>query len=126
VIEHLENPRAVAREWFRLLRPGGYLVYSTPNNESWRSLLSLATRGYFVAFGPTNYPAHITPMLGIDLKRVLTEAGFDEIEFRYTNHGALPKITAVTWGQVSGGLLKGKRFSDNVIVCGHKPRTTRP
>jgi 2-polyprenyl-3-methyl-5-hydroxy-6-metoxy-1,4-benzoquinol methylase len=23
VIEHLENPRAVARDWFRLLKPGG-------------------------------------------------------------------------------------------------------
>ncbi len=22
IIEHLENPRATAREWFRLLRPG--------------------------------------------------------------------------------------------------------
>lgn len=36
VIEHLENPRAVVREWFRLLRPNGTLVFSTPNNESWR------------------------------------------------------------------------------------------
>src|SRR5579871_6643105 len=31
IIEHLENPRATAREWRRLLRPGGTLVMSTPN-----------------------------------------------------------------------------------------------
>ena len=62
-------------------------------------------------------------MLGIDLKRILSEAGFEEIEFRYTNHGSLPKFTGATWGQVSGGLLKGKRFSDNVIICGRKPLT---
>ena len=30
VIEHLENPRGVAREWFRLLRPGGSVLLSTP------------------------------------------------------------------------------------------------
>src|SRR6478609_10991689 len=34
VIEHLENPRAMCREIFRLLRPGGRFVVSTPNNES--------------------------------------------------------------------------------------------
>ena len=50
VIEHLENPRGVAREWYRLLRPGGKLVFSTPNNESWRSLLSLLMRGHFRLF----------------------------------------------------------------------------
>src|SRR5437867_453530 len=27
VIEHLENPRAVARDWFRLLKPGGGIFF---------------------------------------------------------------------------------------------------
>jgi 2-polyprenyl-3-methyl-5-hydroxy-6-metoxy-1,4-benzoquinol methylase len=45
VIEHLENPRATAREWFRLLREGGTIICSTPNNESWRSPLALLLRG---------------------------------------------------------------------------------
>src|SRR5207237_559742 len=60
VIEHLENPRAVFREFYRLLRPGGTLVLSTPNQESIRSLLSLMLFGHFVAFLETSYPAHIT------------------------------------------------------------------
>jgi len=37
VIEHLENPRFIAREWFRLLKPGGILLFSTPNNDSLRA-----------------------------------------------------------------------------------------
>jgi 2-polyprenyl-3-methyl-5-hydroxy-6-metoxy-1,4-benzoquinol methylase len=41
VIEHLENPRQVAREWFRSLKRGGTLILSTPNNESIRSLMAL-------------------------------------------------------------------------------------
>jgi 2-polyprenyl-3-methyl-5-hydroxy-6-metoxy-1,4-benzoquinol methylase len=52
VIEHLENPRFVAREWFRVLRSPGLLIFSTPNNESLRSLLSLIVRGHFVALSP--------------------------------------------------------------------------
>lgn len=121
VIEHLENPRALAREWFRLLKPGGWVACSTPNNESWRSILSLVSRGHYVAFGPTNYPAHITPMLAIDLVRILTEAGFENVEIKYTNFGSLPKFTSRTWQQISGGWLRGRRFSDNVIAVARKP-----
>src|ERR1017187_5141962 len=54
VIEHLENPRAVCRELHRLLRPGGHVLLSTPNNESWRSVVALVLRGHFVAFGGTS------------------------------------------------------------------------
>lgn len=121
VIEHLENPRALARQWFRLLKPGGWVLCSTPNNESWRSILSLVMRGHYVAFGPTNYPAHITPMLAVDLKQVLAEAGFVEVQIKYTNYGCLPKFTGLTWQKLSGGLLRGRRFSDNVIAVGRKP-----
>jgi 2-polyprenyl-3-methyl-5-hydroxy-6-metoxy-1,4-benzoquinol methylase len=49
VIEHLENPREVAREWYRILKPGGTLLLSTPNNESIRSLVALLFRGHYVA-----------------------------------------------------------------------------
>lgn len=121
VIEHLENPRALAREWFRLLKPGGWIVCSTPNNETWRSIASLIFRGCYVAFGPLNYPAHITPLLSVDLQRVFKEAGFEAIDFKYINHGALPCLTRRTWQSISGGLLRGQRFSDNVIAIGRKP-----
>ena len=121
VIEHLENPRALARDWFRMLKPGGWVVCSTPNNESWRSLVSLIIRGYYVAFGPLNYPAHITPMLALDLQRIFSEAGFEEIQIKFTNHGSLPRWTTKTWQSVSWGMLTGRRFSDNVIAIGRKP-----
>jgi 2-polyprenyl-3-methyl-5-hydroxy-6-metoxy-1,4-benzoquinol methylase len=85
VIEHLENPRAVAREWFRILRPAGELIVSTPNNESWRALLALLCRGHFVAFLDSCYPAHITALVREDLQRILAEAGFADITFRFTD-----------------------------------------
>lgn len=120
VIEHLENPRAIAREWFRLLRPGGTLVFSTPNNESWRSLIALLLQGHFVYFGDTCYPAHITALLRKDLERVLTEAGFSVATFIFTNVGGIPKIPQLHWQTISGGLLRGFRYSDNLLAITHK------
>lgn len=116
VIEHLENPRQVAREWFRILKPGGRLVLSTPNNESVRALMALLVRGHFVAFQDSCYPAHITALLRKDLARILNEAGFSGVRFRFTDSGGLPRLPAVSWQQVSFGLLKGRRFSDNIIA----------
>jgi len=121
VIEHLENPRFVAREIFRMLKPGGALILSTPNNESWRSLLSLVLRHHHVAFGDGSYPAHITPLLRVDLRRILSEAGFSSIAFRYTDEGGVPGYPTVSWQKLSARLLTGVRFSDNLLVFALKP-----
>jgi len=121
VIEHLENPRFLAREWFRLLRPGGSLVVSTPNNECWRALVSLQFRGHFYAFTGASYPVHITALLRLDFERILTEAGFQDIRFSFTDQGSIPGLTRFTWQQVSFGALKGLRFSDCLICSARKP-----
>lgn len=117
VIEHLENPRAVAREVFRILKPGGKFLLTTPNNESYRSILSLLVRGHFLFFIDGWYPGHKTALLRLDLARVLREAGFVSPEFRYSNDGHMPG-TGMTWQRASFGLLRGVRFSDNLLaIC---------
>lgn len=121
VIEHLENPRFVARELFRICRPGGHVILTTPCVESWRSLLALAIRGHFVHFDKGWYPGHITPLVRKDLIRILTEAGFEPIGFRYSDYGSLPGRPNRTWQQVSFGVLRGMRFSNNLLVSARKP-----
>lgn len=120
VIEHLENPRAMAREWFRLLRPGGTMILSTPNNESWRALLALVLRGHFVDFGDSSYPAHITALVRRDIKRILAEARFSSPRFVFSNVGGIPKVPRIHWQKVTGGVLKGLRFSDNIFAIAYK------
>jgi 2-polyprenyl-3-methyl-5-hydroxy-6-metoxy-1,4-benzoquinol methylase len=116
VIEHLENPRAVFREFHRLLRPAGTLLVSTPNQESLRSLASFALRGHFVDFLDSSYPAHITALVRKDFERICLETGFEPPKFVYTNHGGIPKFPRLAWQTLSFGGLKGRLFSDNVVV----------
>lgn len=120
VLEHLENPRAVVRELKRLLKPGGYLIMSTPNNESIRSIFSLIFKGHFVSFLERDYPAHITALTSLDIKRILTENNFHGINFYYIKKGLIPALKGLTWQQLSFGLLNGKRFSDNVFAVARK------
>jgi 2-polyprenyl-3-methyl-5-hydroxy-6-metoxy-1,4-benzoquinol methylase len=121
VIEHLENPRFTLRELFRLLRPGGIVIVSTPNNESWRSLVALLVRGHYAGFGEASYPAHITALLRKDLTRIFLEAGLQAPEFAFTDSGGIPGEPNVTWQKISFGLLRGLRFSDNVLAVAVKP-----
>jgi 2-polyprenyl-3-methyl-5-hydroxy-6-metoxy-1,4-benzoquinol methylase len=120
VIEHLENPRAIFREWWRLLRPGGWVICSTPNNESVRSIVAILARGHFAGFGEASYPAHITALLRKDFERICRETGFRLKEFSCTNSGGLPGRPGITWQTISGGLCRGIRFCDNIIMTAQK------
>lgn len=120
VIEHLENPRATFRNLWRLLKPNGVLILTTPNQNSLRSIMALIAKGHFVAFLDSSYPAHITALTQTDLSRILQETGFQDCKFFYTNHGGLPKFPRFSWQKISSGLLKGKYFSDNIGLVARK------
>ena len=120
VIEHLENPRAVFREFSRLLRPGGQLLLTTPNQESIRSLASLIVRGHHVAFLDESYPAHLTALVRRDFERLCLEADFAPPRISYTDSGAVPRWTSVTWQSLSLGLLRGRLFSDNLVLVAQR------
>lgn len=116
VIEHVENPRALFRELVRLVRPGGWVVVSTPNQLSLLSLLTLVTKQRFSAFQDAAYPAHITALLEADLRRIAGECGLRDVEVRYTGEGRIP------WSGRHYPAALSARFpralSDNVIIAG--------
>ncbi len=119
VIEHLENPRAVARDWFRLLKPGGRLFFTTPNADSWRSLVTLAVKGHHQEFTDENYPAHITALVGTDLRRILAEAGFEAVAIEYAMTSRL--YGRITWATLLPWLKPGRRTGKHVVVTARKP-----
>ena len=64
VIEHLEQPRAVAAELSRVLRPGGALLVATPNYQSlgWRLVENTYHRWFVSDFdAESNHVTHYDP-----------------------------------------------------------------
>ena len=118
VVEHLENPRAFARELSRIVKPGGWVVVTTPNQLSALSLLTLALKGRFSAFQDTEYPAHRTALLEVDLRRILHECGLRDVDIAFTCHGRVPLSAAHYPRAVSQ--LAPRRFSDNIVAIGRR------
>ena len=82
-IEHLENYRAVIREIYRVLAPGGVAIFSTPNILNLRSRLRFFSSGFYNLFGPlrlTNlifaHAGHINPVKWFYLSHALLSFGF--------------------------------------------------
>lgn len=75
VIEHVRDPRAVARGLARLLAPGGVVVLETPDLAGWD--YGLFRRGLW---GGYHFPRHWTLFTGASLRRLMEEAGLQVVE----------------------------------------------
>jgi 2-polyprenyl-3-methyl-5-hydroxy-6-metoxy-1,4-benzoquinol methylase len=118
-IEHLENPRAFARELTRLAKPGGWVVVTTPNQLSLLSKLTLVVKNEFNAFRAGSYPAHLTALLEVDLRRIAHECRWADVAVRYTGKGRMPGVRW-HWPRLLSRWFP-RTFSDNVLVIGRKP-----
>lgn len=122
-IEHLENPWAFMRGLVRIVKPGGWVVVSTPNQLSLLSLMTLVTKRRFSAFQDAHYPAHRTALLESDLRRHAHHVGLEAIEIRYSHWGRLPLTAWHYPGRVAR--VFPRALSDNLMLIGRTP-PTRP
>jgi 2-polyprenyl-3-methyl-5-hydroxy-6-metoxy-1,4-benzoquinol methylase len=117
-IEHLENPWAFVRALVRIVKPGGWVVVTTPNQLSLLSLATLLAKRRFSAFQDAHYPAHRTALLESDLRRLAREAGLEEVAVEYSHRGRLPLLAAHYPAALAR--LFPRALSDNVMLIGRK------
>lgn len=95
VIEHVENPMRCLREIHKVLKEKRTLELSTPNIFHWRIILR-QIRGVPQVLSDTG---HIACWSRAELQNILLNAGFSNIQFKYTTlplvfspHETLDKI----------------------------------
>jgi len=71
VIEHVENPWKYIRDLKSLVRPGGYILLSTPNVASWYSRVLFFFTGRLHQFGDGDrHYGHINPIFEDELRLI--------------------------------------------------------
>jgi 2-polyprenyl-3-methyl-5-hydroxy-6-metoxy-1,4-benzoquinol methylase len=99
VIEHLACPEILAREVYRVLKPGGALLLSTPNSAFWLYRL-LGVLGWTVS--ELQHPKHLQFFSRRSLRRLLKGAGFTPTEeFGRNMYILLPNLPRTVTGQLS-------------------------
>lgn len=87
VIEHIECCRRIIRESYRVLKPGGLLVVTTPNILNLKSRVRYLCFGFYSLFGPLpvhertifNSDGHINPISFFYLAHALLDAEFTDL-----------------------------------------------
>ena len=90
VVEHVYQPRQFAKNAFRLLRPGGHLIVSTPYHGYLKNLVLALTGKMDTHFTALWDGGHIKFWSRATLSQLLTEQGFTGI--RFIGVGRVPYI----------------------------------
>jgi len=93
VIEHVENLNEYLNDVHRLLKQGGFFIFTTPcaNRFSIEHILTTLTRQIektkegFIRWKWED-PAHLRRLKSNEINNILKEIGFDRIEFRFRSH----------------------------------------
>ncbi len=91
VIEHVENPFAYVRLLKQLIKPGGFVLITTPNITSWYSRLNFLMHGRFHQFSDSDLSyGHVAPVTSWELGVILRSENMEIITL--SPAGRLPMI----------------------------------
>jgi len=83
-IEHLENPSEFIRECTRVAKPGGLIILTTPNVDSFRSRKYAFFRGYHKYFGPSENcqkdSGHLLPVDAMFVVNTARKSGLEIVD----------------------------------------------
>jgi 2-polyprenyl-3-methyl-5-hydroxy-6-metoxy-1,4-benzoquinol methylase len=83
-IEHLENPSCFIRECARIAKPGGLIILTTPNVDSFRSRKYAFFRGFHKYFGPGENgqkdSGHLLPVDAMFVVNMARKTGLEVID----------------------------------------------
>lgn len=127
VIEHIADPRHVAAEVARLLRPGGVVLVTTPNVRYLRHLWELVMLGRGLRTG--NHleidgswdNGHIHYFTHSDLREIFAGAGFRKVESRalVNQEGVLPRLRTL-FDHCSAAYLVREFMTGNILLLAFK------
>lgn len=94
VIEHVENQFHLVRELYRVLKPGGCAVVTTPNLLNINSRMRYMTWGFWLLFeplsltshNPVDTSGHIHPVTFYYVAYMLHRAGFKNVRVHFDRH----------------------------------------
>ena len=93
VMEHVHQVRAYLQDIYRLLKPGGRFIWTTPcaNRLSIEHIYSMLTKQ--IETTDDGYrrwkwedPTHVRRLRSCEIKRIMEEEGFCDIRFRFRAH----------------------------------------
>jgi 2-polyprenyl-3-methyl-5-hydroxy-6-metoxy-1,4-benzoquinol methylase len=77
VIEHVENPWALMRDLYQVLKPGGVALVSTPHVTNFVSRLMFLVTGHLCGFEPATARSmgHINPIQPYEMREIIDRLG---------------------------------------------------
>jgi SAM-dependent methyltransferase len=110
VIEHIKDQFAFTRELYRVVKPGGVAVVSTPNVLNLNSRVRYLHSGFTVLFDPLllssddprHTAGHINPVPYYYLAYQLRRAGFRSVTAHYDRFKSSARALLAMWGPFIG------------------------
>ena len=106
VVEHLEHFRETLRDIYRVVKPGGLCILTTPNILNLNSRLRNLWFGFGVLFGPLpisnnalhSTAGHVNPVSYFYLAHGLLDAGFSSVSLSFDKYQRSGLAKLLVWG----------------------------